>query len=272
MTTRNGRLAPVIGATLLAFALAACGASGGGDSADTTVKKTATTEKTTTTEKKTTTEPEEDETTTTEPGESGDQEVTEEYSDDFEDDDNADNWDVGSDAKGAVGIEDGSYYTDIAPGKQFFLASDGFRDWDSAAVAIKTTVQKWGQGNPVAAIACLAQTDDEGTLNAWYDLGVSAEGRASIYKYTSDAEPVELLEPTDIEGYDRETPFVLEMACITREDGSVGMAIVVDGETVGSALDEDDPLGSGALKVETIGDEENLSAVYFDDWQMLRYD
>jgi hypothetical protein len=272
MTTRTtGRAARVLGVASLAVALAACGASGGGDSAATTVKKkaTTTTEKaTTTTEKETTTT--EEETTTTSSSSGSD--ATETYSDDFETDGNADNWDVGSDKKGAVGIEKGAYYTDVLAKAQFFLASDGFRDWKSASVSASTTIQSFGQGNPVAGIACLAQVGSDGSLTAWYDLGVSAEGRASIYKYTSTADPVELLAPTDIAGFDRTQPFKLDMACITRDDGSVGMAIQVDGTTAGTAADSTDPLGAGVLRVETNGDTEKLSTVYFDNWEMARYD
>jgi hypothetical protein len=267
-TIRPTKIASSALALTLVALLAACGAKGSSDDAakkatTTTVHRTTTTEEATTT----TSEPE---TTTTDDSGIGD--PTETFTYDFEDDSNPDGWDTGASQKGAVGIEDGAYYTDVSPNAQFLLSGKGIRDWDSGVVGANLHVQKFGQANPGVGIACMAQLDSTGkNLDAYYDLIITAEGNASIFKFVGSAEPVQILKPTAIEGFQKGKPFTMQAACARADDG-VGLSIHYNNVDVGTVLDSNDPLDHGAVRFETLGDPKALSTVYIDEMKWVRYD
>jgi hypothetical protein len=240
-------------AATLALTVAGCGASGGSDSSSksgSTNPKSATS----TTEAKATT-------TTTEAKRAHDYETS------FESGVQADKWDTGCGQKGCVDIEEGAYYTDVSPGAQYFLASDKFRDWTSGDVTIDMTITRFGQANPAVGATCMSDIADN-TMHGYYDLLVSAEGRVSIYKFRDGKDPEELLAPTDVAGFDRTQPFTLEISCRAEGDG-VHLEIGVDGKTAGTYVDEgDDAFTSGAVRLETYGDDKKLSTVYIGDFHI----
>lgn len=250
--------------TALAVLAPACGGDGDEPAAAPTTAAPTTTEKPTTTS---TTEA--DEPTPTTEGDDPEPEPEEPEERTAEDYDyvltetfDEDEWVTGCNDQGCAGIEDGHFYEDIYANQKEIDQHVDWSEIDFYDVGVQVDVVSWGAGSPQAGVACFADPD----ADTYYDLTVSADGIASIYRF-EDGVGEALLEETEVDGWDRESPATLTTGCTETDDG-VSLLLEVDGEQVGSVLD-DDPLPAGQVGLITYGDAADLSTVWYDDMSVV---
>jgi hypothetical protein len=242
----------------LALVPVALGACGGGDDDDpagaasgssSTAAASSTVSSTTASTTTSTTSTTEATTTTTAP-------ETARYS--FEDTFDGDTgWVTGCNDKGCAGIEESTFYEDIAAGEKEI---DQHAEWDGQAlydVTIETGIVSYGAGNPEGGVVCFADPD----AGTYYDFTVGADGQGSVYRFDGGSGEA-LAGPFTVDGFVPEST-VIQAYCGYNDDGTLRLGMAVNGETVADVTDPD-PLSPGEVGLITYGDSEVLSTVHYE--------